>query len=610
MIFVIFKTEPDVIIIKDNNIHTPDTQTDEIDITQYIPIKNVDNQQQNQHQTEFVIEVQEKVPKEEYSHSSTLITHVKDVADKINKFSFKESDSLKSSTIKQKENDKTESVKTDKQNYQPKSSETKGDTTIKFESGIEISSSSAHKISKIEPLFFDKQQIAEIPVGTIAMSTEEVIKTDQIERNEIESKLYGDKKLLEKRTVVERDLVESKQIIERTETQTIEPEIVEVKKETVVINIKPPIMDILATTIATQPSQSSTTITITTFASTPQTQKAILTTMVEPSTGSMPTTSESISTSSSSSFYIEPTTMTSSILRSTSDNTYSISGADDFTSTSSSSINFTSDEDNLFHHHQSFSPINTNISFVMNGSSNESTMNNNQIITSLSSPSPSSNRSENSSNNNNQPFDVDREWGRPLGLPTPQPPIMSNTGINPGAKLPPLPPQSISRLNLSYDRVSRPPSRVRETYPPENDADHNQTAANRIRPVYVELAYVPGHGKRGYCNEQFFRKVRARYYVFSGVTPSRAVFDAFLNAKASWEQNHYVTIIPTYESEALLGWIADNQQRLVELRIDVTPAANRCSINLSDNSNRNNNNDNNKVESVLEDSCAAYKVEL
>ena len=36
-------------------------------------------------------------------------------------------------------------------------------------------------------------------------------------------------------------------------------------------------------------------------------------------------------------------------------------------------------------------------------------------------------------------------------------------------------------------------------------------------------------------NAEFFKRVRARYYVFSGVEPSREVFNALLEAKKTWE---------------------------------------------------------------------------
>lgn len=51
----------------------------------------------------------------------------------------------------------------------------------------------------------------------------------------------------------------------------------------------------------------------------------------------------------------------------------------------------------------------------------------------------------------------------------------------------------------------------------------------------MDLAYVPHHGASNYTTEEFFKRVRARYYVFSGVDPSREVFNALIEAKKTWE---------------------------------------------------------------------------
>jgi beta-lactamase superfamily II metal-dependent hydrolase len=48
-------------------------------------------------------------------------------------------------------------------------------------------------------------------------------------------------------------------------------------------------------------------------------------------------------------------------------------------------------------------------------------------------------------------------------------------------------------------------------------------------------AYVPHHGDANYSDVEFFKKVRARYYVFSGVEPSKEVLNALLEAKMTWE---------------------------------------------------------------------------
>lgn len=159
------------------------------------------------------------------------------------------------------------------------------------------------------------------------------------------------------------------------------------------------------------------------------------------------------------------------------------------------------------------------------------------------------------------PFDV-RDWGKPLGLP--------------------VPPEPSSRS--SQDKSSSKTAKKAAAAP---------CGAGDV--VYVDLTYVPHHGDPGYCDAEFFSRVRARYYVLSGTNPSQQVLDALLEAKRGWgEPDAPVTVIPTYETDALCFWIAHNQKALEEHHIDVAPSASRCTINLQDH----------------ESSCAAYRLEF
>lgn len=58
----------------------------------------------------------------------------------------------------------------------------------------------------------------------------------------------------------------------------------------------------------------------------------------------------------------------------------------------------------------------------------------------------------------------------------------------------------------------------------------------------MDLTYVPHHGNSHYTSVEFFKRVRARYYVFSGTEPSREVFNALLEAKQTWEDKDLGTI--------------------------------------------------------------------
>jgi len=153
------------------------------------------------------------------------------------------------------------------------------------------------------------------------------------------------------------------------------------------------------------------------------------------------------------------------------------------------------------------------------------------------------------------------DWGKPLGLPSP---------IRPGT----------------------PAKQPKKT---EEESMDTNKVRDAIEPVWMDLAYVPHHGASNYANSEFFKRVRARYYVFSGVEPSKEVFNALLEAKKTWENKEQdVTIIPTYDTDVLGYWVAENEELLTELRIDLAPSASRCTINLQDHAT----------------SCAAYRLEF
>ena len=69
----------------------------------------------------------------------------------------------------------------------------------------------------------------------------------------------------------------------------------------------------------------------------------------------------------------------------------------------------------------------------------------------------------------------------------------------------------------------------------------------------MDLAYVPHHGSSDYTTQEFFKRVRARYYVFSGVDPSREVFNALIEAKKTWEnKDQGKTVILSFRRQTLL----------------------------------------------------------
>ncbi|XP_058825626.1 microtubule-associated protein futsch [Topomyia yanbarensis] len=170
-------------------------------------------------------------------------------------------------------------------------------------------------------------------------------------------------------------------------------------------------------------------------------------------------------------------------------------------------------------------------------------------------------------------------WGKPLGLPSPAPLNDDNMKTTPKKERRMI--ISKTRLNNEKNLRKRSESPIKATKKPA--------------PVYVDLSYVPHHGNSYYANVEFFKRVRARYYVFSGTEPSREVYNALLEAKQTWEDKELeVTIIPTYDTDVLGYWVSENEDLLAKYHIDLSPSAARCTINLQDH----------------ETSCSAYRLEF
>ncbi|XP_043284955.1 microtubule-associated protein futsch isoform X2 [Venturia canescens] len=185
-------------------------------------------------------------------------------------------------------------------------------------------------------------------------------------------------------------------------------------------------------------------------------------------------------------------------------------------------------------------------------------------------------------------FDPINDWGEPLRLPSPAPVV--DEGSNKGAPSTPKKERKQPKKILSENIKNR----KRSESPAKNEKKAKDAKA-KIQPVYMDLTYVPHHGNSYYTSVEFFKRVRARYYVFSGTEPSREVYDALLDAKKTWEDKDLeVTMIPTYDTDTLGYWVADNEEALAANHIDLSPSASRCTINLQDH----------------ETSCSAYRLEF
>ncbi|KAM7003519.1 uncharacterized protein map1ab [Tautogolabrus adspersus] len=151
-------------------------------------------------------------------------------------------------------------------------------------------------------------------------------------------------------------------------------------------------------------------------------------------------------------------------------------------------------------------------------------------------------------------------------------------------------PRSASQRRRDTDRSSRL-NKMSETHSARSETgvkglvngvksssvNNSQKASSAVPagpPVYVDLAYVPNHCSAKNVDQEFFKRVRASYYVVSGNDPgsgepSRGVLDALLEGKAQWGSNLQVTLIPTHDSEVTREWYQQTHEKQQDLNIMV-----------------------------------------
>lgn len=59
---------------------------------------------------------------------------------------------------------------------------------------------------------------------------------------------------------------------------------------------------------------------------------------------------------------------------------------------------------------------------------------------------------------------------------------------------------------------------------------------------YVDVAYIPYHGNEHYVDSEFFRRIRARYYVLNAVEINRLTLESLLEGKQQWEKQEHTPV--------------------------------------------------------------------
>ena len=58
----------------------------------------------------------------------------------------------------------------------------------------------------------------------------------------------------------------------------------------------------------------------------------------------------------------------------------------------------------------------------------------------------------------------------------------------------------------------------------------------------IDVVYIPHHGDENYVDEEFFRRIHARFYILNAVDIRQQTLEALINGKSKWETNEQVLL--------------------------------------------------------------------
>uniref|UniRef100_A0A5K3FGE5 Microtubule-associated protein futsch n=1 Tax=Mesocestoides corti TaxID=53468 RepID=A0A5K3FGE5_MESCO len=156
------------------------------------------------------------------------------------------------------------------------------------------------------------------------------------------------------------------------------------------------------------------------------------------------------------------------------------------------------------------------------------------------------------------------EWGQPQAMPAP---IAAAKPSKPSA-------------TRSASSASGPPEGYFEASAVTGGP--GKAPYDKLRKTHVDVAFLPGAGDVGMVDAEFFKHVRARYYVATAVAPTPDLLKALAVGKESWNDNqaNEVSLILAHDTPELLQWAAINEKRLVGDQIDLLTVAEHSTIQL------------------------------
>ena len=212
-------------------------------------------------------------------------------------------------------------------------------------------------------------------------------------------------------------------------------------------------------------------------------------------------------------------------------------------------------------------------------------------------------------------FDPQRDWESPQSLPTPANGKDDKFALNTKSsaatagtfKVPALKPKrattyqddinvtgsaatSSSVDRRTRGRLSLQPGELHLLSP----VGQQKTSPKPVIPFHVDLVSLPVSAS-GACtvDVDFFRRIRAQYYIVNSSLPHPQVLEFLAAAKATWESPMgSVTVIPTGNPTLLLEWYSSHHEQMTALQISVSSPASQSVVELQGTS------------------CNAYRLEL
>ncbi|UJR13645.1 hypothetical protein I4U23_000657 [Adineta vaga] len=141
-------------------------------------------------------------------------------------------------------------------------------------------------------------------------------------------------------------------------------------------------------------------------------------------------------------------------------------------------------------------------------------------------------------------------------------------------------------LPIDDENQSKKTTTKKSTIPTSSSTHPRKSKQAQLSgPIYyVDVAYIPNHGNEHYVDSEFFRRIRARYYILNAVEINRLTLESLIEGKQQWDKQEQipVTLVPTFDGDRLRQFFVMNKIRLAELNINILPASTRCNVQYDD----------------------------